>query len=181
MKRVGNLFPAVTDFQSLCAAARRAAKGHRSKKSAASLLFHLETEVLALQRELLKRQIRRVVKDPGILWLCDLFIAHGAPGSKPGRGLPIGNLTSQHFANFYLAPLDHFIQEELRVRGYIRYMDDLLLFADSKVELRRHGLAIARFLRDRLDLSLKDEVTVLALVTEGIPFLGLRVFPGTIR
>lgn len=134
-----------------------------------------------IDHEILKRLMRRVIKDRRVLWLVDLLIDHGAPGSSSGKGLPIGNLTSQHFANFYLTRLDHFVKEFLRVPGYVRYMDDELLFGDSKADLWRWYEAVRSFVADRLRLELKDEVMVLAPVTEGIPFLGLRVWPRWVR
>lgn len=62
----------------------------------------------------------------------DRFLEAGAPGSAPGRGLPIGNLTSQHFANFYLGPLDRLVTRGCQPVGYCRYMDDILVFHQSK-------------------------------------------------
>jgi len=129
----------------------------------------------------LRRLLRRRVNAPGICWLIDRLLDAGAPGSPPGRGLPIGNLTSQHFANFYLGPLDRLVKRELRPGGYCRYMDDLLLFGQD----RRHLWDAHGRIRDhagmRLGLQLRDEVTRLAPVSEGVPFLGFVVFPGTVR
>lgn len=130
---------------------------------------------------LLEEGLRRVVGAPRVLALADTIIAHGSPGSAPGKGLPIGNLTSQHFANNYLCPLDHFVKEFLRVPGYIRYMDDFLLFSNSKLFLRDVHDHVREFLRRNLMLELKDEATVLAPVSEGIPFLGLRLWPRLVR
>lgn len=79
------------------------------------------------------------------------------------------------------SPLDQFIKESLRVRGYVRYMDDMLLFADSKAALREAHRRAAGFLRLELRLELKDEATVLAPVSEGVPFLGLRLWPWLVR
>ena len=125
--------------------------------------------------------LRRLVKDGWLLVLADRIIEHGAPGSPPGKGLPIGNLTSQHFANNYLSPLDHFIKENLRVPGYIRYMDDLLFFAESKAFLRGVNQTVRDYMTDRLKLEIKTKATILAPVSEGVPFLGLRVWPHLIR
>ena len=83
----------------------------------------------------MKSQLRRKVKDPDLLWLLVMFVDHPVPWTPPGKGLPIGNLTSQYFANFHLSGLDHFIKERLRIRGYVRYMDDLVLLADEKQPL----------------------------------------------
>jgi hypothetical protein len=60
-------------------------------------------------------------KDPSFLSLIDLVIGHAVPGHPPGKGLPIGSLTSQHFANFYLGELDHLLKDRLKVKSYLRY------------------------------------------------------------
>ena len=129
----------------------------------------------------LKGLLRRKFKDVRLLELLDRIIDQPIPGGLPKKGLPIGNLTSQHLANFYLGHLDHFIKDELGVNAYLRYMDDMLVFGNDKEELHRLLAAVRDFLRERLQLDLKEEVCFLAPVTEGIPFLGFRVFPGLIR
>ena len=93
----------------------------------------------------------------------------------PGRGLPIGNLLSQHLANFYLGLLDHWIKETLRVRGYVRYMDDFVLWAVDKATLKTHLAAVRAFVTSELKLDLKDNVQ-LNRCARGLPFLGYRVF-----
>lgn len=110
------------------------------------------------------------------------IINHRVPGQARGKGLPIGNLTSQWFANSYLNGLDHFMVERLgRGNGYVRYMDDILFFAQSKdVAWRLHDEA-ENWLREFRDLELKSEATRLAPVSVGIPFLGLRIFPSCWR
>mgnify|MGYP001594752693 CR=1 FL=1 len=101
--------------------------------------------------------------------------------STTGKGLPIGSLTSQHLANFYLAPLDHFVKERLGVRRYLRYMDELLLFGDAKETLWESSRHVGAFLGSELRLKLKPAATVPAPVSEGVPFLGLRVWPAVRR
>ena len=129
----------------------------------------------------LKQLLGRLFKDARFLSLIEKIVDHSAPHNAPGKGIPIGNLTSQHFANLYLDQLDHFVKEELRVKHYVRYMDDFLCFGASKDEL--HGVhgEVRVFLRERLRLELKDNKCYVAPVTQGIPFLGFRVFPGTVR
>ena len=100
--------------------------------------------------------------------------------TAPGRGLPIGNLTSQHFANDYLGALDHWLKEDRRCAGYVRYMDDFVLWGASRVHLRAALRDIAAFLDTRLKLRLK-EATLLNHVNRGMPFLGYRVFPDHIE
>ena len=133
------------------------------------------------RHDVLRRQLDRRVADPGVRWLIDRLLDAGAPGSPAGQGLPIGNLTSQHFANFYLGPVDKLVQRELRPGGYCRYMDDLLLFGQDKQVLWAAHRRIRHLAREALGLELRDEVTRLAPVTEGVPFLGFMVFPGIVR
>lgn len=127
--------------------------------------------------------LAREVTDDGLLWLCRVLL-EGAevPGAAgEARGLPIGNLTSQFWANVYLDALDHHVRDDLGCGAYLRYMDDIVLFDDSKDRLWRLVAAIRRFCADPLRLEIKDEATVVAPVTEGLPWLGFRVFPGTVR
>ncbi|MCI5144240.1 MAG: hypothetical protein D3923_01635 [Candidatus Electrothrix sp. AR3] len=137
--------------------------------------------VVARDRISLKALLRRIIKDKTLLDLLDRIINHAPPGLPPGKGLPIGNLTSQHFANIYLGELDHFVKEVLRIKGYVRYMDDILLFADDKPTLHKGLVQLRYFLADRLQLRLKNENVTPTPVTEGIPFLGFRIFPAMIR
>jgi len=106
--------------------------------------------------ELLERRIG----DDRLLVLLRGLVAHGA--EAPDTGMPIGNLTSQLFANLYLDPLDHFVRERLRVRHYLRYMDDFVLLGPDRVAAWEHHAAIEEFLRDRLRLALKVRRTVVA-------------------
>jgi hypothetical protein len=94
-----------------------------------------------------------------------------------GYGLPIGNLSSQHFANFFLHGLDHHIKQKLKIAGYVRYMDDLLLLDDDKTKLWGALQEIVPFLENILHLQINVPATCLAPVTEGVPFLGFRLYP----
>ena len=134
-----------------------------------------------LDHEVLKALCRRKLKDKAILSLLDRIVDHPIPGGIPGKGVPIGNLTSQYFANLYLGELDHFVKERLGLPAYLRYMDDFAVLADDKACLHRTLAAIRRFLRDSLRLELREERTIIAPVTQGAPFLGFRVFPGVVR
>ncbi|MCB0049289.1 MAG: group II intron reverse transcriptase domain-containing protein, partial [Caldilinea sp.] len=147
----------------------------------------------AIDHALLLDAIGRVVVDPDLLSLCATILASGRgvlgemydmryfPGddllaaTRP-RGLPIGNLTSQFWANVYLDALDHFVKRELHCRAYVRYVDDFLLFAPDKATLWRWRAAIIDFLAG-LRLTLHERPCQPRPVTEGIPFLGFIVFP----
>jgi hypothetical protein len=91
------------------------------------------------------------------------------------RGLPIGNLTSQFWANVYLNPFDHFVKRELRCRAYLRYVDDFMLFADDKATLWLWHRALVRRL-EALRLTMHP-VAQPRPVAEGMPFLGFVVYP----
>ena len=146
----------------------------------------------SIDHAILRGILARKIADYHVLWLIDCILESGLgvlsqeyemqwfPGddllavNRP-RGLPIGNLTSQFWANCYLNPLDHFVKRELHCVGYVRYVDDLLLFANDKQTLWAWRQAII------------DQLSSLRLTihpgahprpaTEGIPFLGFVVFP----
>jgi len=97
------------------------------------------------------------------------------------RGIPIGNLTSQFLSNFYLDGLDHFIQEHLRGRGYMRYMDDMLVFGHSKEALHEARRRIEVWLEEKRRLHLHPRKTRVLPVCDGVPFVGFQVFPRHVR
>lgn len=125
--------------------------------------------------------LRKIIKCNKSLDLIDKIIDHQPPYIQLGKGLPIGNLTSQHLANIYLGELDLFIKHRLRCRGYLRYMDDFILFAEDKGKLREYLTEVRSYLSDELKLKLKEKIVCIAPVSEGLPFLGLRVFRGMTR
>ena len=122
--------------------------------------------------------LRRKFKDAAVLGLFDQVLA--SYQTKPGRGLPIGNLTSQHFANFYLSPLDRFLKETLDRQAYVRYMDDFVVWGGSGAELRAVWQAVEAFVTAELRLELKPTVA-LNKTACGMDFLGYRLHPGELR
>lgn len=117
---------------------------------------------------ILKGMFRRIIKDKDCLWLIDTII-----DSNPG--LPIGNYTSQWFANFYLQGLDHFIKEKLGIKYYLRYVDDLVLLGPNKKKLHKARREIAAYLAG-IKLRIKDNWQVFRVSDRGIDFLGFRFF-----
>ena len=91
-----------------------------------------------------------------------------------GVGLPIGSLTSQHFANLYLGMLDRFVKESLRIRGYVRYMDDMVLWHDNRDALVQLKWRCQEFVETELNLEFK--LSEPRGMHEGVSFLGCRVF-----
>ena len=92
------------------------------------------------------------------------------------RGLPIGNLTSQFWANCYLNPFDHFVKRELRCPAYLRYVDDFLLFGEGRRQLWEWKRAIIERL-SQLRLTIHQKRAQVHPVSEGIPVLGFVVYP----
>jgi retron-type reverse transcriptase len=89
--------------------------------------------------------LARKFKDPDLLWL--LYLIIDSPEMEfPQKGIPIGSLTSQLFANLYLDRLDHYIKDVLEVKAYLRYMDDFIIFANDKSELHLLHAKIKAFL-----------------------------------
>jgi RNA-directed DNA polymerase len=131
----------------------------------------------SIDHAVLEELLTRRFKDPGLLHLLARLI--DSHHDAPGRGLPIGALTSQHFANWYLDGLDRLLLEQCRVAGMIRYMDDVVWWCPSR-ERVRDVLDTARgFLRDRLRLEVKRTVQV-HRSAQGLRVCGYRVLPGTI-
>jgi len=138
--------------------------------------------------------ISRKVADPDVLWLLDTIVnsedtAFGLPQGYAAhetderlyeKGMPIGNLTSQMFANIYLNELDQYIKRVLGVRYYIRYMDDMIILSSDKAELHRLKQEIEVFLDEKLRLSLNDK-TYIRPITLGIDFLGYKVWPTHVK
>ena len=97
------------------------------------------------------------------------------PFYKKGKGIPIGNMTSQIFAIFYLNGLDHFIKEKLHIKYYIRYMDDLVLLHEDKEYLKECLEKITIFLKEKCALNLHPKKTrIYPFKKEGLNFLGYR-------
>lgn len=131
----------------------------------------------SVSHERLRKLLRRRFRDPFLRSIFDRILA-----SIPcGHGLPIGNLTSQHLANFYLAHLDHFVLQTLRPSAYVRYMDDFVLWGRSRAEVMAWHDQIRHWLRNELALELKVSATSIASVRQGLSFLGYRITPSQIR
>jgi RNA-directed DNA polymerase len=128
----------------------------------------------AIDHDRLLQSLARLFKDPALYLLLERIIR--AYQTEPGKGLPIGSLVSQHCANAYLAPVDRLIKETLRAKGYVRYMDDMVLWHDSAEVLAVWEREVAAFAEEKLCLQLKQP-RVLWRCKDGLPFLGTRVTP----
>ena len=173
-------------------ACRRGKGSHRAVERAQALCrrfpYYLRLDVEKyfdhVDHEILLGLLGRRIADEGILWLSrTLLDASGVPGVPPGerRGLPIGNLSSQFWANVYLDAQDQLVSSEFPDLPYLRYMDDSLVFATTKADCWSVAARVRSFVGDALRLRLKESATIVAPVTEGIPWLGFRVWGRLIR
>jgi retron-type reverse transcriptase len=290
MKRYGNLYSQIINFENILLASRQAQKGKRFRDNVLDFNYHLETELIRLQKQLtdktyqpgdyrtfhlinpksrlisaapyrdrvvhhalcniivpifervfiadsyanrlglgthralkkfttfarnsnyvlqcdikkyfpsidhiiLKELIRRKIKCSDTLWLIDTIINNSneqetvidffcgddllTPITRK-KGLPIGNLTSQFFANIYLNSLDHFVKDKLKIGKYVRYVDDFALFSDDRELLADARLAIEEYLAN-LRLKIHPIKSQLFATKIGASFLGFRIFAETIR
>ncbi|PNW46918.1 UNVERIFIED_CONTAM: RNA-dependent DNA polymerase [Euhalothece sp. KZN 001] len=149
----------------------------------------------SIDLEIIKSIIRRKIKCRKTLWLIDTIIDSSNPQEsvieyflgdtlltplERRRGLPIGNLTSQCFANIYLNGFDHFVKETLKARQYLRYVDDFALFSDDRQFLVEARFAIEEYLA-QLRLKLHPIKSQLFETKYGANFVGFRVFSDRIR
>lgn len=130
----------------------------------------------SISHRVLLHQLHRLLKDHAVLHLLYAIIdsyAYALEGEP--RGVPIGNLTSQYFANHYLSGLDHYVKEALQAKAYVRYMDDMIIWHDDKEFLKEARVAINQFVVSRLNCTLKP--VLLNYTSCGLPFLGYLILP----
>ncbi|MDR1122223.1 MAG: RNA-directed DNA polymerase [Dysgonamonadaceae bacterium] len=131
----------------------------------------------SIDHEILFEKLQRMYKDKSLLSLFRKIIDSYHAGDD--RGLPIGNLASQYFANHYLSYADRHAVEQLRIPAYLRYMDDMLLWFNDKSELLEKGKQYEHFIREHLKLELKPFVH--NKTGHGLPALGFILYPDRIR
>ncbi|MBK8908172.1 MAG: hypothetical protein IPM60_09775 [Rhodospirillales bacterium] len=131
----------------------------------------------SIDHPVLNAMLRRKFKDRPLLDLIARII--DAHHDRPGKGLPIGALTSQHFANFYLAGLDRLLLEGCGVGGMVRYMDDVAWWTDSREAVRATLKTAGAFVRDDLLLDVKQPVQI-GRSAGGLSFCGFRILPGAL-
>lgn len=122
---------------------------------------------------ILKQLLEKRFKDKPLLNV--FFRIIDSYQTSKGNGLPIGNLTSQYFANHYLAVADHYIKEKLQVSAYVRYMDDMVIWSNDKNTLLKIGNKFKSFIESELSLTLKP--FCLNSIVKGLPFLGYFLLP----
>lgn len=131
----------------------------------------------SLDHRVIKSQLNRLFKDSRLLNIFETIIDSYCVNQN--KGVPIGNLTSQYFANHYLAQADHYVKENLKIRAYVRYMDDSVLWSYNKKTLLDVGASLKAYSKSELKLTLKP--FCLNQNSRGLPFLGYLLYPDNIR
>lgn len=139
------------------------------KKTKYCLKMDISKYYPSVQNDILKDKFRKKIKDKDCLWLIDQII-------DSANGLPIGNYTSQWFANFFLEELDHFIKRQDGAHYYVRYVDDLVVFGSNKKKIHRIKTEIDKFLFG-LKLLIKKNWQLFPMKNRPLDFLGLRFYP----
>jgi len=119
--------------------------------------------------------IKKKIKNEDVIWLIETII--NSFSTELSRGIPLGNITSQLFANIYLNELDYYIKHNLRIKYYIRYCDDFIIINNNKEYLEFLILEISKFLNNNLKLSLHPDKIIIKKYHQGIDFLGYVGFP----
>lgn len=138
----------------------------------------------SVDRSVLKRTMERKIKDPiAQKLLYEIIDSYPDPASYKKsalphpKGIPIGNLTSQIFANIYLNELDRFVKHDLKPLGYTRYGDDFILIGSSQSELEASRNKVNDFLKVNLRLDINPKNDIMVKAKNGIHFLGVDIFP----
>jgi len=127
----------------------------------------------SVNHEVLLNILKRRIKDNKMLWLINLILKNFDDKEK---GMPLGNMTSQFFANVYLNELDYFVKHDLKIKYYLRYVDDFVIFHKNRNTLEEWKKEINHFLYNELKLELHKDKSKVVKLEKGIGFLGYRIF-----
>ena len=156
-------------------AIKRLEKFLRSNKNLYVLKCDISKYFASIEHQILLELIKKRIADQKALWLVK-EILNSTYEKKLGTGIPIGNLTSQLFASIYLNELDQFVKHKLRIKYYLRYMDDFLILDFEKKKLHQIKEEIREVLQNRLKLELHPKKANVSPIDKGIDFLGYRIF-----
>ena len=127
----------------------------------------------SIDHEVLKEKLFKVVRDEDVRKL--LYLIIDSYEKESGKGLPLGNQTSQWFALYYLDPIDRLVKERFRIRGYVRYMDDSVLVGNDKNELKEVLFAMRTLARKELKLEFNEKTEIVPM-KQGVDFLGFHFY-----
>jgi len=168
-KRKGNLF-SIKRFETF----RR-----KITKNFSSRAFCLKADIKhyfqEVHHDILLKIIKNKIKDKKVIWLIRKILKKNASGEKT-KGMPLGNLTSQFFANVYLNELDYFVKHKLKIKYYVRYVDDFIILHENEEQLREWKMKIESFLKENLKLEFHPQKSRIISLSKGIDFVGFRNF-----
>jgi len=144
---------------------------HYAKSSKYFLKMDVRKYFNSIDHNILKSLLEKIILNKEALNL--LYIIIDSNDNLQKKSIPIGNLTSQYFANYYLSFFDHYLKEQIHVKKYIRYMDDMLIFSDSKDEIKKIYADSVLYTGSKLELLLKPQI--IGSTADGAPFLGFLV------
>lgn len=147
----------------------------KSSKNNTKTLFTLKCDIKkffdSVDQNILLKLIEKKIQDEGVVWLVEKIV------KSFKSGLPLGNVTSQLFANIYLNKLDQFAKHELKTRYYLRYCDDFVILGKTRENLEKLVEPINDFLENKLKLTLHTDKIIIRKYRQGIDFLGYVVLP----
>jgi len=146
--------------------------GHNGKKPCYALKLDVKRFFDTIDQSILKRLIRKTIEDEKTLHVIDLVI----DSFNKEIGIPLGNVTSQLFANIYLNELDDFIKQQLREKFYLRYCDDFIILSKDSSHLESLISIIQEFLFQHLKLELHPKKVIIRKLSQGIDFIGYVLF-----
>jgi RNA-directed DNA polymerase len=129
-----------------------------------------------INHDTLKTILRRHIQDEDVVWLLGQVI-DSFYSTRPGVGLPLGNLTSQLLVNIYMHEFDMYVKQELLIKYYVRYADDFVILSDKREYLEQTLKKIETFLDDELHLQLHEDKVSIQTYSSGVDFLGWIHFP----
>ena len=129
-----------------------------------------------IDHEILLSILKKKIEDERIIWLLERVIA-SFHSSRTNLGLPLGNLTSQLLVNIYMSEFDRYAKRKLKIKHYIRYADDFVIFSLDKEGFTNLMSKISKFLNERLKLKLHPDKVFIKTLVSGVDFLGWVNFP----
>lgn len=154
--------------------------GSRTSKNHTKQCYVLKCDIrkffASLDQAVLMRILQERIEDQDILWLLTKVI-ESFSSTTLGKGLPLGNLTSQLLVNIYMHEFDQYMKQALKVKDYIRYADDFVVFSENKEYLVKVLQSMTIFLRERLKLELHPNKVSIETLGSGVDFLGWIHFP----
>jgi len=153
--------------------------GHKTSRNNTCTCWILKCDIRKffenIDHKVLLSILRQYIPDQNIIWLLEKVILSFS--SAPGRGLPLGNLTSQLFVNIYMNKFDQFVKHKLKARYYIRYADDFVIMSQDKSWLEELLPKVGDFLSEHLKLNIHPDKVLIKTLASGVDFLGWVHFP----